>query len=226
MQALTDLDLEFRYSSKHKRDFLWPADDVSAWKWLNKKENWDLPRRIAALCGKKNTVIQAGGNAGLYPGLYSELFDTVITFEPDYRNFFCLSHNVTKSNVFKYQAALGEVADRVTIVEDGLHHHNSGALCVGGSGAIPQLTIDSLGLVPDLIHLDIEGYEGPALLGAKHTIQSHAPLLALEANGSGERYGWPQHRIDQLLESWGYGVLVVWEHDRVYVHGNRRGIIQ
>lgn len=221
MKALTDLNLEYRFSKKHQEEFLWPADDVWAWKWLNKKENWDLPVQIAELCKDTGLVIQAGGNAGLYPKLYSKIFNSVITFEPDYRNFFCLCHNVTSANVSKIQSAVGNSNTPLSINVNTLWNEtNRGALKVTPGGIIPQITIDSLGLAPALIHLDIEGFEGFALEGAKQTIATHIPMIVLETNGSGDEYGWPQVKIDSLLESWGYRILLKWEHDTVYVHEN------
>ena len=87
---------------------------------------------------------------------------------------------------------------------------------VSGLGKIPQITIDSLNLNPDLIHLDIEGYEGFAIEGAKETLTKYSPIVVLETNGSGDQYGWPQEKIDNLLKSYGYTILETWGHDTVY----------
>jgi hypothetical protein len=38
----------------------------------------------------------------------------------------------------------------------------------------------------------------------------------LETNGSGDEYGWPQGKIDELLKSWNYEIYVKWDHDTVY----------
>jgi FkbM family methyltransferase len=210
---------EYRFSKKHKAEFLWPKNDVWAWKWLNKKDHWDLPIRISNFCNSKKTVIQAGGNAGLYPLLYSKIFDTVITFEPDPNNFYCLDKNISAKNVIKYPYALGNTTSFVGLETNPLWDiKNSGALKIKSDGNIKQVTIDSLNIQPDLIHLDIEGFEGPALLGAEKTIDSYHPIIVLETNGSGDEYGWPQQKIDKLLKSWGYSIHVNWEHDTVYTY--------
>jgi hypothetical protein len=73
-----------------------------------------------------------------------------------------------------------------------------------------------LDLDPDLIHLDVEGFEAFALLGAKETIARSRPLIVLETNGSGDEYGWPQEKIDNLLNSWNYKIHVAWDYDTVY----------
>jgi len=182
-----DLNLEYRESRRHLGKWLWPVEDIWAWKWLNKIGHFDLPIQISKLVSSKDLVIQAGGNCGLYPKQYSKIFNNVVTIEPDSRNFFCLCENVKENNVVKYQKAL-----------------------------IEQITIDSLNLAPSLIHLDIEGFEGFALLGAKDTITKHRPLIVLETNGSGDEYGWPQEKIDELLYVWGYKIIQKWDHDTVY----------
>lgn len=216
MDTFKKLNLEIRKSDRHGGDWLWPADDTIAWRYLH-KGSWDLPTRISKFCKNKNVVIQAGGNAGLYPKQYSSLFDVVITIEPDFRNFFCLTHNVYEQNVFKIQACLGNENKFLNLgYNEKYQETNRGGMKVAGAGNIPQIKIDSLDIKPDLIHLDIEGYEGPALEGAAATLKKHSPIVVLETNGSGDTYGWPQHRIDKLLESYGYFIIETWGHDTIY----------
>lgn len=218
---MENLNFEYRFSKKHDSNFLWPKNDVWAWKWLNKKDHWDLPNKVSEFCKNKNIVIQAGGNAGLYPLLYSKIFNTVITFEPDANNFHCLTHNVDADNVIKYPYAVGDKLSTVGLTTNpNWDTKNTGALRINDTGNIKQVTIDSFNLVPNLIHLDIEGFEGPALLGAEQTIKNHKPLIALETNGSGDEFGWPQARIDSLLSAWGYSIIKTWDHDTVYKHEN------
>jgi len=103
-----DLNLEYRESRRHLGKWLWPVEDIWAWKWLNKIGHFDLPIQISKLVSSKDLVIQAGGNCGLYPKQYSKIFNNVVTIEPDSRNFFCLCENVKENNVVKYQKALGD----------------------------------------------------------------------------------------------------------------------
>jgi len=211
------LNLGYRDSRRHAGAWLWPNEDIWAWKWLNKIGHWDLPVQIADLCENKNLVVQAGGNAGLYPKQYSRLFQSVITLEPDYRNFTCLCHNVTEENVIKHQAAVGDIESSIELeTNPRWNETNTGALKIKGNGTIKQITIDSLNVNPDLIHLDVEGFEAFALLGAQETINRSRPLIVLETNGSGDDYGWPQEKIDALLSSWNYKIHVKWDHDTVY----------
>jgi FkbM family methyltransferase len=221
MVDLEKYNLEFRESKRHSGKWLWPKEDIWAWKWLNKKDHWDLPYRIKDVCPTTNLVIQAGGNAGLYPKQYSTFFKKVITFEPDYRNFLCLCENVKDLNVEKCQKALGDKKSFINLdTNPKWNETNSGALKINGDGNIEQITIDSLNLNPCLIHLDIEGFEGPALVGALETITRAKPLIVLETNGSGDEYGWPQEKIDNLLFLHGYKIFLNWGHDTVYKYEN------
>ena len=82
------LNLEIRKDPKEGSEWLWPIEDTWCWHHLNKVRFRNLPKKIAECCKERNLVIQAGGNAGYYPKQYSKLFNTVVTFEPDHRNFY------------------------------------------------------------------------------------------------------------------------------------------
>ena len=47
-------------------------------------------------------------------------------------------------------------------------------------GPTRVLTIDSMSVYPDVIHLDVEGYETNVLKGAQSTIERSSPMLVLE----------------------------------------------
>jgi hypothetical protein len=84
---------------------------------------------------------------------------------------------------------------------------NYGGFFVNGIGNIPTIRIDDLGLpVCDFIHLDIEGFEGEALLGGLNTINKFKPLIGLELKDHGEKFGWPETKILDLLKDLGYNI--------------------
>ena len=207
MTIFENLNLEFRYSKIHNGEYLWPKEDVGCWYHLNKKKYANTPNEIAKYCENKNLVIQAGGNCGIYPKQYAGLFNSVITFEPSWRNFICLTYNSEEANIYKFCSALGNENTPIDIEEmvDANNEINVGNIkTIVGKGKIPQMTIDSLGVVPDLIHLDIEGFEPFALMGAKQTINRCKPIIAIEINKSIENYGWNYEKIEKLLDSFGY----------------------
>lgn len=207
--------LEFRSSRRHTGSWLWPKQDHAAWRHLNKKTFYDFPHKVAGLTDRRSMIVQAGGNCGIFPKQYASLFDVVITFEPDPLHFSCLSYNVPEPNVFKFQACLGNNTRPCGIdFNYDLGLTNWGAKRTVDCGKTPQITLDSMMLAPDVIHLDIEGYEGPALQGMVDTIATHHPIIVLETNDYGDAYGWPQNKIDQMLESWGYRICHIWGNNR------------
>lgn len=191
----------------------WPFKDRSCWPWLqNEKDN---PQLVSTHCTQRRTVIQAGGNVGFYVRPYAELFERVITFEPDRLNFQCLTLNVENENVIKVQACLGHERNAVSLITS---RKNIGAYHVGGnSGLIPTLLIDDFNVQDcDLIHLDIEGFELFALKGAVETIRRCRPVIALEWMNHGEKYGAPDSAIVEFLQSLNYVFCGDVYHDKVF----------
>lgn len=175
----------------------------------------DVPKKIAEFVPSRKVVIQAGGNNGLYAKQYSELFDTVYTFEPVPELFYCLNRNITTDNVFKFQACLG---DRHALVGLGRKvYNNAGSTNVYGEGQTPTLMIDNLGLSQcDLIHLDIEGFELFALRGGEKTIAKCRPVIVLEESVHSLRYGVSPGDIERWLAGFGYSRIGTVQGDGVY----------
>lgn len=133
-----------------------------------------------------DTVIQAGGNCGMYARFYANYFKNVYTFEPCEINFTCLDRNCVGDSFHKYHGALGNRIDKVSLK---LHKSsNVGMHKIDEKpGDIQMYRIDDLELSScDLIHLDVEGYEGSVLDGAMKTIMKFKPVVILE-RGHGER---------------------------------------
>lgn len=193
--------------------WVWPITDTGAWD--GPVNDWETSHREKYLkhTPGRSTVIQAGGNCGLYPRLLADIFQCVYTFEPDPLNFYCLTRNCEQVNIVKFQAALGsshKMIDlyRLTDQNVGMHQVRESP-----TGFIPQLCIDDLDLVScDLICLDIEGYEINALKGAAHTIAKFRPTIVCE-NGNKE--------IADFLLMYDYQMVDTSKMDTIYVARNR-----
>lgn len=199
-----------------RENWWWPKHDKACWKYLSSRPN--VPNKVSEYVDQKRVVIQAGGNAGMYVNKYESIFDTVYTFEPDPINFYCLSKNTGK-NVIKFQACLGNESKLVNLSYDevNLKKPNSGGYRVKGSGGIPTLILDNLNLpIVDLIHLDIEGFEKFALLGALETIKRCKPIIALELNGLAEKYNHTDNDVKELLLNLGYKEIGVIDDDSIF----------
>ena len=76
-------------------------------------------------------------------------------------------------------------------------------------------TLDSFGLAPSFIKLDIEGYEYDALRGGLDTLRRHEPVLLVEEF-------WGDPRVAELLGGLGYREVV--ERDGALVPGRSTGV--
>lgn len=230
MKILEDLNLEFREAiyMNGPGQWLWPKEDSMCWDHFNVKEklyyssknknSYHLPHDIMPLLpeNRRNLILQAGGNAGLYPAIYSEFFRQVITFEPHDRWFTCLSVNAPQANIFKLRVAIGNNNEPVKMITPG---GNMGGMYVTSGGIIPKITIDSLGLSPDLIHLDIEGAEYSALQGAMETIKRSKPVIVVEWDRSTmSEFGYSPEEFDNFFTSNNYVLQKSWDRDRAYVY--------
>lgn len=187
-----------------ERGLLWPAEDRGAAAVVfNFMSDLDVVYRR---CRSLNVAVQAGGNCGVWPKAMGEKFRVVYTFEPDPVNFRCLCANAPAENVYKFNAALGDEHRGVRL---NLRPDNVGAHQVGDAGDIPTMRIDDLALAEcDLIYLDIEGCELPALRGASRTLSCCRPVVAVEDKGMSARYGIAKGEVETFVcETFGYRVV-------------------
>jgi FkbM family methyltransferase len=167
-------------------DWLWPASDSGAWE--GPKNDWLTSHRdkYFKYLKKRDYVVTAGGNCGLYVRQYAKLFKTVYAFEPDPMNFHCMVTNSQFENVVKMQCALGKESKMISMNTGSLD--NVGAFTINdhdSTAIIPMIPLDFLNLPGcDLLQLDVEGYEDNVLDGAQVTIQKYRPVLILESAGA------------------------------------------
>lgn len=196
----------------------WPKADA---KFNNAQYEIRTPAEISKFCAATDVCVQAGGRCGTYPILYSEFFETVYTFEPEPLNFYCLQKNVTQDNIIIQQSCLGDEFKNVNVAIPKNRKNkaiNIGTYQVTGNGDIPMITIDSLNLEQcNLIHLDIEGYEGFAIKGAIGTIKKFKPVICLEVNGLGRAFGFGRNVIISMLEDLNYSYKTTIGDDMLFV---------
>lgn len=190
-----------------------PDDDVNGVRWIS-DDLIHIPNMLSHVPARR-VCVQAGGNVGIWPNAWGEHFQAVYTFEPNPKNFRCLTRNSPAMNIHPFPAALGDTHTFVgtTMWEAG----NTGAYRIEGSGAFPVLRIDDFAWEHlDLIQLDIEGYEHAALLGGERSILRYHPVLILELKGHGARYGRPDSDTHALLANWGYRAVATYGCDTVF----------
>lgn len=160
-------------------EMVWPENDRECFDLIMQDWTW-YAKIIIDSCASDAAVLQAGGNCGLYPRLYSTTFKRVYTFEPDPVNFHCLARNCTSSSIIKFNTALSDsnrFVDFGSPSSENVGMHRIGA----GKTQVFAMTIDSLDIQElSLIHLDLEGHELSALEGATDTIARTRPVVAVE----------------------------------------------
>jgi len=200
-----------------KRDGLcWPKHDKHSYAAIFKELfKVDLMDKYVK---KKDVVIQAGGNCGVFAKEFAKTWKDVFTFEPNDLNFTCLDKNCTEGNIHKYHAALGKNNDFVEVGQSASYMtNNCGGFQVIGKGSVPTIRIDDLNLAPDLIFLDVEGYELQALMGGFETIKKYKPVIVVENKQVPLMYGITPEEVIEYLVCQGYKVVERVQRDVVLV---------
>lgn len=140
-------------------------------------------------------------DAGAYIGNHSIFFALfcgakVYAFEPVYTEL--LQENITMNNadVTVYPYGLGDKEYEMSYKDRSGGHNPAATSLIEGKG-IKMKTLDSFGLKPDLIKIDVENMEIDVLQGAEQTIKAHSPVLFIELVHNLEK-------ADILLHKWGY----------------------
>lgn len=170
----------------------------------------DLATDILPKTPGRRTVIQAGGNIGIWPVALAREFQRVYTAEPDTENHAALLMNLAeqltpedRAFVLVERAAFGNASG--TGAMDRFDRHNIGAHRVKEGSEFPIIRIDDLAINDcDLLCLDVEGFEHFAVQGAERTIKASWPTIVLELKGLGERYGVTDVDTITMLADWGY----------------------
>jgi FkbM family methyltransferase len=199
-----------------QREWVWPKMDQK----LKQVNSWadDLYIVFGVMSerGRENqTVIQAGGACGIWPAMLAEVFDWVITYEPDPLNFYCLEQNTKE--YFCITAVNGALGETTGVVRTKLHPSemfNVGAYyTMDACDGVPRVRIDDIADLEslDLLCLDIEGRELEALKGAYKSINKWQPFIMIEEKqlpqmGSDVKHK-PGEATKWLIEKHGYKVV-------------------
>jgi FkbM family methyltransferase len=150
-----------------------------------------------------DTVLDIGANKGAYTLRMSELAGddgSVLAFEPIHVTGLELARTAARSkcrrNITIVHAAVSDHVGSAFMANDG----NSYRASIADSGErVRCMTIDSFELPRvNLLKIDVEGHELPALLGARATLLRCKPRLIVECNDRND------HRVDDYLIGLGY----------------------
>lgn len=149
--------------------------------------------RALAFVRDFGVAVDGGAHRGVVTAKLARYFDRVVAIEPG-----PLADRITGAQVVR--VALGSEPGRCGMA-DG--RWNTGQRYVVPGDEVEVITLDSLGLAPGFVKLDVEGCELAALIGGERTIRTHRPVVMLEENGLNRRYGFEDGACQRLLEAWG-----------------------
>lgn len=169
----------------------------------------------------RSTVYDVGANIGVHTSAFAERGADVWAFEPNPLNFDLLKRNCERySRVHLVNAAVGDGTVDIEIeTYDPVNPGNFGNMRIGADPhvTVKQIRLDDIDAPdPDVLKIDVEGYEYPVLLGAEQRIRRHRPLVYYEAQETRD-FG----KIFTFLLDLDYDLY--WTCVRNYNHNNHAG---
>lgn len=156
-------------------------------------------------------ALDIGAHRGILTKRLLERFEIVHAFEPTE-----LAKQID-SRAIVHNVAVGRYPGYCSM-QSGEENNGQTHVVVGQNVAV--VTIDSLGLNPDFIKIDVEGYEFDVLRGARDTLEQYRPVLMIEENHLCQRYGHKEYEVSDFLLSMGYKrrQLHKWLHGAEWVY--------
>ena len=175
----------------------------------------------------RDLAVQAGTHVGIYAKYLAGHFSHVHTFEPDETNFRCAALNLADCpNVTLLYQAIGATSGSTpmykSLSNSGKAKPASPIESMNRKGVIRPpvevVTLDALELVAcDLLCLDVEGFELPALQGAERTIREFRPAILVEELGHGAFHGLTPGGVAHWLLDHGYREVEQIDDDHIWV---------
>ena len=171
---------------------------------------------IKSLVKSNDVCLDIGANIGYFTVLMAKQCKMVYAFEPEYTNFQLLAKNLMTNNinnVVGYNKAVSWKSgyDKLYICDKshGMHRLYKSKHC-NGHLEVATIRIDSLGLKPDFVKIDVEGFEHKVILGMIATLEEHHPTIVMEFHPpSIEESGHHPRGIYDQLTVLGYDIRLV-----------------
>ena len=167
-----------------------------------------------------------GANIGFYTCLLASLVEdsgAVVAFEPAARTCGYLKENVSLNqftNVTVVNKGLGDKQEQRLLhySEAGLAEGTASLKYAGGRAASERVTLDTIDNLfrelsaPNLVKIDVEGYQLEVLKGGEYYLKTHAPLLIAELKDVGETNREAFTEIEDYVTDLGYQFYEIRKH--------------
>lgn len=143
---------------------------------------------LTALLTEDTIVYDVGANIGYHSVAFASKKSKVFSFEPQPMSYKLLEMNTENmNNVQLFNIALGNTNGEIYVSEyDPTKKENYGTSFVTTeetSIQVPIKKLDDLDIpLPDVIKMDVEGYEYDVLLGCENKIKEKNPIIFYEAH--------------------------------------------
>lgn len=176
-------------------------------------------RKFNKYISGKSVVYDIGANIGNHSVYFSKALKAkkVYSFEPVPMNVALLEKNILENQISEievFRVAIGSDSKKVRIK---INERNMGECKVVESSAehstieVPVMSIDSMNLeTPDVIKIDVEGYELDVLFGMKNTLSSSGPIIWIEITDHFSE-------IDRFLGKYQYELIDKHHFNHIYM---------
>lgn len=216
-----------------------PKIDASRWQYLEVFEglpNSDVRKVAESMghCRQRRTALDVGAHVGITATYMARTFDRVVSFEPIPVIFEALTRNTSAlPNVRRENVAVGrefgslrfEYARRNGQSSHALRDDEMPTLDGDDPAVTMPLPIHSIDHYEfddvDFIKIDVEGFEGPVVEGARETILRCRPVIVMEQRGNELKFHPGKtvlHEASLFVESLGMKQLptISFHKDRLY----------
>lgn len=146
-------------------------------------------------------LFDIGAHLGCYVLLAASRVKQVVAFEPVFRNRQVLLQNVQRNGL-----------DNVSVIDAPMYSEavcgeldSKQRFCPGRKGCVQATTLDQIGVVPDIIKIDVEGAEADVFLGGERLLSDNGPALVLELHPKLlSRFGRVEKDVRNILLGYGY----------------------
>nr|WP_150959432.1 FkbM family methyltransferase [Aneurinibacillus sp. XH2] len=176
-------------------------------------------RKFTKYIPENSVVYDIGANIGNHSVYFSKALKAkkIYSFEPVPMNAVLLEKNIQENQISEievFRVAIGSDSKKVRIK---INERNMGECKVIESSAehstieVPVMSIDSMNLeTPDVIKIDVEGYELDVLVGMKKTLSSSAPIIWIEITDHFSE-------IDRFLAKYQYELIDKHQFNHIYM---------
>ena len=208
---------------KYEQGFWFPDSETHFIEYLakvNVEYQYKPKEALDIIATDWTCVLDIGSHVGTWASWFAKRSSNVHCFEPIAENFECLAKNTEQfSGVTLHNCAVSHETHSISMWKPPVATNSGTFSSVPVEGwsfaEIPAITIDSLGLSPTVMKLDIQGGEYAALQGCKDTIARCHPVICCEENHEDLTN---RENIQRLMASFGYRQVYKFKEDAFWLH--------